>query len=85
MARAAGLSVVQLRRRCRSRFGESLAEWIRRERMVAARQLLAETKSVKLALARLGYEHLSQMSRDFSRAYGTTPTDWLRWFAARSV
>ena len=83
MARAAGLSVVQLRRRCRERFGETFGEWCRRERMVAARQLLAETESVKLTLNRLGYEHRSQMSRDFWRAYETTPTEWLRWFRGR--
>ena len=80
MAAAAGVSAAHLRRMCRTLFGDTMAEWIRNERMVAARQLLAETESVKMTLGLLGYEHRSQLSRDFRQAYGVTPSEWLRRF-----
>lgn len=80
MAETAGISSAHLRRLCRELFGESLAQWLRRERMVAARHLLAETESVKITLDQLGYEHRSQLARDFRNAYGVTPTEWLRRF-----
>ncbi len=84
MAAAAGISPAHLRRMCRDLFGDTLAEWIRKERMVAARQLLAETESVKVTLDLLGYEHRSQLSRDFRRAYGVTPSEWLRRFRGQT-
>jgi AraC family transcriptional regulator of arabinose operon len=84
MAEAAGISVVHLRRLCRDLFGETLAQWLRHERMVAARHLLAETESVKTTLDQLGYEHRSQLARDFRAAYGVTPTEWLRRFRTRT-
>lgn len=84
MAETAGISLVHLRRLCREIFGETLAEWLRRERMVAARQLLAETESVKTTLHQLGYEHRSQLIRAFRCAYGVTPSVWLRRFRARA-
>ncbi len=84
MAEAAGISAAHLRRLCRDLFGESLAQWLRRERMVAARHLLAETESVKATLDHLGYEHRSQLARDFRSAYGVTPSSWLRRFKNRT-
>jgi AraC-like DNA-binding protein len=84
MAEAAGISAAHLRRLCRDLFGESLAQWLRRERMVAARLLLAETESVKVTQDHLGYEHRSQLARDFRNAYGVTPSSWLRRFKTRT-
>jgi AraC-like DNA-binding protein len=84
MAEAAGISAAHLRRLCRDLFGESLSQWLRRERMVAARLLLAETESVKVTQDHLGYEHRSQLARDFRNAYGVTPSSWVRRFKTRT-
>ncbi len=78
MATAADLSLGHLRRLCQEVFGESLGEWLRRERMVAARQLLRENRSVKETMETLGYRHRRQFIRDFRSAYDVLPTDWLR-------
>lgn len=78
MAKEADMSVGHLRRLCRDVFGESIGAWIRRERMVAARQVIAESRSTKVTMDILGYRYRSQFSRDFQAAYGVSPTAWLR-------
>ena len=83
MAVSAGLSLGHLRRLCQDVFGESLGDWLRRERMVAARQVLQESRSVKVTMELLGYRHRRQFVSDFRNAYETLPTDWLRAISAK--
>lgn len=78
MAQNADISVGHLRRLCQEVFGESLGDWLRRERMVAARQVLRESRSVKATMELLGYRHRRQFVSDFRSAYETLPTEWLR-------
>lgn len=79
MAVCAGVSVAHLRRLCRRQMDEGLSEWVRTERLVAARLLLAETGSVKITAALLGYRQRSQFSREFQQVYGVPASG----FAAR--
>lgn len=63
------------------RFGCGPQEWIRRQRMEAARQQLLNPEvedSVSSIARRCGYIHLSQFSRDFQKAFGSTPSGVLR-------
>lgn len=83
MAEAAGLSLVHLRRLCREVFGITLGEWLRHTRMVAARQLLAETLSTKLTAERLGYSYRTHFARDFQRTYGVSASVWLHSYKAK--
>lgn len=85
MAKEADMSVGHLRRLCRDVFGESIGAWIRRERMVAARQVIAESRSTKVTMDILGYRYRSQFARDFQAAYGVSPTAWLRKTLSRQA
>ena len=83
MAEGADLSLGHLRRLCQDVFGESLGDRLRRERMVAARQVLQESRSVKVTMELLGYRHRRQFVSDFRSAYETLPSDWLRSISAK--
>lgn len=81
LARQSGYSERSLRNLFHERFGCGPVQWIRSQRMQAAREQLLNPQpgdSVSSIAMTLGYQHLSQFSRDFQSTYGMRPSDILR-------
>jgi AraC-like DNA-binding protein len=78
LAHSSGLSVRQLQRRMKQELGISPRDWMDEQRMVAARQLLIESDSIKRVAYELGYRHVAVFNRQFKKVYGMAPTDFLR-------
>jgi AraC-like DNA-binding protein len=76
-----GYSQRSLRNFFQERCGCGPVQWIRRQRLQAARQRLLNPESqdtVSSIAAQFGYSYLSQFSRDFQAAYQLRPSDVLR-------
>ena len=72
-----GVSTRHAERLVRSKFNLSPREYLRRERMLAARGLLQQAESIKEISFALGYSHPSVFNRHFKQFYGVTPTQCL--------
>lgn len=68
----------QLHRLFTDSLGISPKDWLRRERMVQARQLLMEGLPVKKAALQLGFLSTKDFSREFHHFHEVTPTDFQR-------
>lgn len=73
----AGYSYWYCNRLFRSLFGESLAAYLYRLRMEAAKEELKEFRSVKLVAESLSYRSPEGFSRAFQKYYGITPSAFL--------
>ncbi|MFT4177701.1 MAG: helix-turn-helix transcriptional regulator [Luteolibacter sp.] len=73
-----GISERHLRRIFEQGLGISPGEWLRQERMVAARTLLREGTAIKNVAIELGFSSSKMLSRDFQIFYNVTPTDFQR-------
>lgn len=73
-----GVSERHLRRVFEDGIGISPKDWLRQERMVAARALLREGSPIKEVAIDLGYTTSKMFSRDFQIFYGVKPTDFQR-------
>ena len=73
-----GVSERHLRRVFEEGLGISPKEWLRQERMVAARTLLREGSPIKEVASDLGFTNPKVFSRDFQLYYGVKPTDFQR-------
>ena len=73
-----GVSERHLRRVFEDGIGISPKEWLRQERMVAARLLLREGQSIKGISSDLGFSSSKVFSRDFQFFHGVKPTDFQR-------
>lgn len=73
-----GVSERHLRRVFDEGLGISPKEWLRQERMVAARNLLRHGSSIKEVAIDLGFSTAKMFSRDFISFYGLRPTDFQR-------
>lgn len=73
-----GVSERHLRRVFEDGLGISPKEWLRQERMVAARSLLRRGTSIKEVAIDLGFSTSKVFSRDFIAFYGLRPTDFQR-------
>jgi len=78
MCVAVGLSERHLRRVFEEGLGITPKDWMRRERMVAARNLLREGASVKEVAADLGFASPKIFAREFQLFYEVSPTDFQR-------
>jgi AraC-like DNA-binding protein len=58
--------------------GISPKEWLRQERMVAARSLLRAGSPIKEVASDLGFTTAKMFSRDFQTFHGVKPTDFQR-------
>lgn len=67
-----------LRRVFEEGLGISPKEWLRQERMVAARALLREGSPVKEVANVLGFTTSKMFSRDFQLFHGVKPTEFQR-------
>ncbi|WP_193212466.1 helix-turn-helix domain-containing protein [Luteolibacter marinus] len=68
----------QLHRIFTDSLGISPKDWLRRERMVQARQHLLEGMPVKEAAVILGFPSTKDFSREFQLLHEVTPTDFQR-------
>ena len=73
-----GVSDRQLRRIFSDSLGIGPKDWLRRERMVQARQLLLEGMQVQEAAAGLGFPTAKDFSREFQALHEVSPTDFQR-------
>lgn len=73
-----GVSERHLRRVFEEGIGISPKDWLRQERMVAARSLLREGSPIKEVAIDLGFTTAKMFSRDFQLFYGVKPTDFQR-------
>lgn len=73
-----GVSERHLRRVFDEGLGISPKEWLRQERMVAARSLLRYGSPIKEVAIDLGFSTSKMFSRDFMAFYGVRPTDFQR-------
>lgn len=81
LVQQSGYSQRSLRNAFHERFGCGPVQWIRSQRLSAARARLLEPgprDTVSQVATDCGYQHLSQFSRDFQLAYGIRPSDLLR-------
>jgi AraC-like DNA-binding protein len=73
-----GVSERHLRRVFDEGLGISPKEWLRQERMVAARKLLRHGSPIKEVAIDLGFSNSKVFSRDFVSFHGVRPTDFQR-------
>ena len=73
-----GVSERHLRRVFEEGIGISPKDWLRQERMVAARSLLREGSPIKEVAVDLGFTTAKMFSRDFHLFHGVKPTDFQR-------
>ncbi|NLR97648.1 AraC family transcriptional regulator [Rhizobium sp. P38BS-XIX] len=79
LALAANLSQAQLFRRFRQRMGTTPLDWLRHERVNAAKRLLVVTDDrIGGIAAKCGYPDPFHFARDFKRLAGVTPTEFRR-------
>ena len=73
-----GVSERHLRRVFEDGLGIGPKEWLRQQRMVAARHLLRHGSPIKEVASDLGFATSKMFSRDFMAFYGVRPTDFQR-------
>lgn len=73
-----GVSGRQLQRLFLDSLGISPKDWMRRERMVLARQLLREGRLVREVGADLGFASARDFSREFQAVCGVSPSEFQR-------
>lgn len=78
-----GVSERHLRRVFEEGIGIAPKDWLRQERMVAARALLREGSPIKEVAIDLGFTTSKMFSRDFQLFHGVKPTDFQRKEFAR--
>ncbi len=77
VAAAVNISAGHLTSTVRRRTGRTVQEWITERRMVQARRLLAATDLPIGDIARdVGFADPGYFTRTFTKAHGTTPTQW---------
>jgi len=77
LAAAANLSQAQLFRRFRQRMGTTPLDWLRHERVSAAKRLLVVTDEKIGAIAtKCGYPDPFHFARDFKKLAGVTPSEF---------
>ncbi|AGB74362.1 transcriptional regulator, AraC family (plasmid) [Rhizobium tropici CIAT 899] len=79
LATAANLSQAQLFRRFRQKMGTTPLDWLRHERVNAAKPLLVVTdEQISRIASRCGYPDPFHFARDFKKLVGVTPSEFRR-------
>lgn len=77
MSKTVGISERQLRRYTKKLFGCSPHHLLKVQRLIAAKRMLRERRSVKSVCFLLGFKQPSHFSRDFKTYHGLSPTAFL--------
>lgn len=86
LAREVGLSRTQLMQGFRDAFGHAPFEWLRIQRLDAAREALEnEPTAIAHVAFESGYSHTSTFSAAFRRRYGRSPLAWRRIHGRRGL
>ena len=85
MCRRLGVSGRHFQRLFQEAVGMAPKEWLKAERMVAARHRLREGGAVKEVAMDLGYTQTATFSREFLLCYGVQPTTFVQRSAARAA
>jgi AraC-like DNA-binding protein len=81
LCQVSGYSERSLRNQFQARFGSAPVQWVRLQRLKRAREELLQSEgaaSVTAVANSVGYQHLSQFSRDFQLVFGRRPSELLR-------
>ena len=78
MARVVGMSESAFRRALREATGLAPAAWLRRERALAAREMLGRGEALGEIAVRCGFADQAHLTRSFKAAFGLTPSAWRR-------
>ena len=73
-----GVCPRHLRRQIRLRFGVSMGDWIKEQRLLAAADELRVIRVVKLVAFAFGFPSVSQFSREFRHWFCITPSAFLK-------
>src|SRR5262245_58083243 len=79
LARDFQVNVRQIERYLQRELGRTPEDWLSEQRIIAARQMLIESRSVKRVAAELKIKHIPLFCRQFKRHYGMTPSEFLRF------
>ncbi len=86
MARHANLSTRQFSRRFRDTTGTTPHQWLIRQRLLRAQELLEQTElSVEEVAQRCGFANAAAMRPHFARLLTTSPADYRRCFATEQA
>ena len=70
------MSLRQLERYCRERFGRSLRDYLKETALNHSKVLLRNGSSVKEVAWQVGYSAPEHFSRNFRQRHGVSPTEW---------
>lgn len=85
MKDVARVSPAHLRRQFRTHFRMTPREWLRRERIMLAQDLLGKPEASVTSIAETcGFYDIYHFSREFRRVVGQSPTEWRRTGAVKS-
>lgn len=76
LAERLGTSTRALSRQCQKALGLSLKEWLVQTRAVEARIRLRGDESITEIASSLGFSHTKELSREFRKVYGVTPSQF---------
>jgi len=74
VSRHFGISIRHLQRWFNAHLASTPCVWLSEQRLQHARRLLAKSGTVKEVAYSLGFNHVSQFSRDFKRRFGHQPS-----------
>ncbi|MCH6257827.1 helix-turn-helix transcriptional regulator [Puniceicoccaceae bacterium K14] len=75
VAESFDITVRQLQRDFKKNLGRTPQDWLNEQRMIAAYQLLQESRSVKEVAFELGFKQVSHFCRKIKTTYGMTPSE----------
>jgi transcriptional regulator GlxA family with amidase domain len=85
MRDVARVSAPHLRRQFQTHFRMTPREWLRRERIKLAQDLLGQAEASVTAIANTcGFYDIYHFSREFRRVVGQSPTEWRRAGAVKT-
>ena len=84
LARHLDISPRQLQRIFAARVACAPQDWLNRQRLLKARAMLLEARSVKEVAYTLGFRRTSQFSRDFRMEFGLVPSKLLLGLPSRA-
>lgn len=73
------VEVRQIERYLQRELGRTPEDWLSEQRIIAARRLLLESRSIKQVAAELKIKHVPHFCRQFKRYYGMTPSEFLHF------